>query len=258
MPRESSKARRARAESILARLADLYPESRCSLDHADPLQLLVATVLSAQCTDAAVNKATPALFARFRTAQEYADATQEEMEGVLRTLNFYRNKAKSLIGLGQALVERHGGQVPVDLDALTALPGVGRKTANVLLGVGFGIAQGVVVDTHVKRIAARLGLTVHDDPVKIEQDLLGLLPEDARVMFTHRVIDHGRAVCTARRAFCETCTLAEVCPSSPANAPARKRAAAPKTPRARTRTSAPTAPQPESRGRRGAAPVASS
>ncbi|HEU0013072.1 MAG TPA: endonuclease III [Longimicrobium sp.] len=216
MPRESSAARRERLASILTALAELYPDSRCSLEHDGPLQLLVATVLSAQCTDAAVNRATPALFARFRTAADYAEASQEEMEGYLRSLNFYRNKSKALIGLGQALVERHGGQVPRDLEALTALPGVGRKTANVVLGVGFGIAEGVVVDTHVKRIAARLGLTKSDDPVEIERDLLRLLPLEARVVFTHRIIDHGRAVCTARKACCERCSIALVCPTAPA------------------------------------------
>ena len=216
MPRESGAARRKRLASILTALAGLYPDSRCSLDYQDPLQLLVATVLSAQCTDAAVNRATPALFARFRTARDFAEAPQAEMEGYLRSLNFYRNKSKALIGLGAALVERHGGEVPRDLEALTALPGVGRKTANVVLGVGFGIAEGVVVDTHVKRIAARLGLTRSDDPVEIERDLLKLLPLEARVIFTHRIIDHGRAVCTARRPFCERCSLAVACPTAPA------------------------------------------
>ena len=200
----------------MERLAEAYPDSRCSLDFDDPLQLTVATVLSAQCTDAAVNRATPALFARFRTAWDYAEASQEEMEEYLRSLNFYRNKSKSLIGLGRALVERHGGEVPADLDALTQLPGVGRKTANVVLGVGFGIAEGVVVDTHVKRIAARLGLTREEEPEKIEQDLLKLLDVDDRVMFTHRLIDHGRATCTARRAFCERCPVASLCPTAPA------------------------------------------
>jgi endonuclease III len=223
LPRESKRARAERAAAIVARLAELYPESRCSLDHADPLQLLVATVLSAQCTDAAVNRATPALFARFRTAEDYAAASQEEMEEQLRSLNFYRNKARSLIGLGRALAERHGGEVPADLEALVQLPGVGRKTANVVLGVGFGIAEGVVVDTHVKRIAARWGLTREEDPERIEQDLLALLPAESRVVFTHRVIDHGRAICTARRACCERCALAQLCPS----APAAFRAAAP-------------------------------
>jgi endonuclease-3 len=215
LPRESKKARRERVVRILAELASLYPDSRCSLDYETPLQLVVATVLSAQTTDAAVNRATPALFARFRTAQDFADASQEEMEEHLKTLNFFRNKARSLIGLGRALAERHGGEVPADLDALTQLPGVGRKTANVVLGVGFGMAEGVVVDTHVKRIAARLGLTREEDPEKVEQDLLQVLQMPERVIFTHRIIDHGRAVCTARRAFCERCTLAPLCPSAP-------------------------------------------
>jgi endonuclease-3 len=215
LPRESKKARRERVARLLSELASLYPDSRCSLDYQTPLQLVVATVLSAQTTDAAVNRATPALFARFRTAQDFADASQEEMEAHLKSLNFFRNKSRSLIGLGRALVERHGGEVPAELDALTQLPGVGRKTANVVLGVGFGMAEGVVVDTHVKRIAARLGLTREEDPEKVEQDLLPLLIAAERVIFTHRIIDHGRAVCTARRAFCERCTLAALCPSAP-------------------------------------------
>lgn len=215
MPRESRKARRERVAKILAELAALYPDSRCSLDHDTPLQLVAATVLSAQTTDAAVNRVTPALFARFRTAADFAAASQEEMEDHLKTLNFFRNKSRSLIGLGKALVERHGGEVPADLDALTQLPGVGRKTANVVLGVGFGIAEGVVVDTHVKRIAARLGLTREEDPEKVERDLLTVLEMPERVIFTHRIIDHGRAVCTARRAFCERCTLAPLCPTAP-------------------------------------------
>lgn len=214
MPRESRKARRERTVRILAELASLYPDSRCSLDHENALQLVVATVLSAQTTDAAVNRVTPALFARFRTARDFADASQEEMEEHLKTLNFFRNKSRSLIGLGRALVERHGGEVPADLDALTQLPGVGRKTANVVLGVGFGIAEGVVVDTHVKRIAARLGLTREEDPEKVEQDLLRVLEMPERVIFTHRIIDHGRAVCTARRVYCERCTLAGECVSA--------------------------------------------
>jgi endonuclease-3 len=215
LPRESKKARRERLARILAELASLYPQSRCSLHYETPLQLVAATVLSAQTTDAAVNRATPALFARFRTARDFAEVSQEEMEEHLKSLNFFRNKSRSLIGLGRALVERHGGEVPADLDALTQLPGVGRKTANVVLGVGFGLAEGVVVDTHVKRIAARLGLTREEDPEKVEQDLLPLLRMEERVIFTHRIIDHGRAVCTARRAFCERCTLAPLCPSAP-------------------------------------------
>jgi endonuclease-3 len=215
LPRESRAARQARTVRILEGLAGLYPESRCSLDHSTPLELLVATVLSAQCTDAMVNRVTPALFAKYRTAADYAAATQEEMEADVRAINFFRNKARSLIGLGRALVERHGGEVPRDMDALVALPGVGRKTANVVRGIAFGEADGVVVDTHVKRIAFRLGLTREEDPERIERDLLKLLPYEARVVFTHRIIDHGRAVCTARKAQCDRCTLAEVCPSAP-------------------------------------------
>jgi endonuclease-3 len=162
-----------------------------------------------------VNRVTPGLFARFRTAADYAAASQEEMEEQIRAINFFRNKSKALIGLGRALVERHGGEVPRGMDELTALPGVGRKTANVVRGIAFGEADGVVVDTHVKRIAFRLGLTREEDPERVERDLLGLLPYEARVVFTHRVIDHGRAVCTARKAFCDRCTLAEHCPSAP-------------------------------------------
>jgi endonuclease III len=214
--RESRKARRERLKRILEVLAETYPDSRCSLDHDGPLQLTVATVLSAQCTDAAVNRATPALFARYRSAGEYGASSQEEMEQHLRTLNFFRTKSKALIGLGRALDEQHGGEVPPSLEALTRLPGVGRKTANVVLGVGFGIAEGVVVDTHVKRIAARLGLTREDDPEKVEQDLLPLLDPADRVIFTHRIIDHGRAICTARRAWCERCPIASLCPTAPA------------------------------------------
>lgn len=215
MPRESKRARGERASAIVARLAELYPESKCSLDHADAFQLLAATVLSAQCTDAAVNRATPGLFSRWPTAAAMAEATPEEVEEEIRTLNFFRNKAKALVGLARALVQEHGGEVPPRMEALTRLPGVGRKTANVVLGVGFGVAEGVVVDTHVKRIAARLGLTREEDPEKVEQDLLPLLPPEARVVFTHRMIDHGRAVCTARRTHCESCRLAAHCHSAP-------------------------------------------
>ena len=216
MPRESRAARRERLRLVLDRLELEYPDSRCSLDHADPLQLVVATVLSAQTTDASVNRVTPALFARFRTAADYGGAPQEEMEEYLKSLNFFRNKSRSLIGLGRALAERFGGEVPRTMDELTTLPGVGRKTANVVLGVGFGIAEGVVVDTHVKRLSLRLGLTREEDPEKVEQDLLPLLPPERRVHFTHLMIDHGRAVCTARRPFCERCPVAALCPTAPA------------------------------------------
>ncbi len=237
MPRESKASRRARTTRILEGLAALYPDSKCSLDHENPLQLLVATVLSAQCTDAMVNRVTPALFAKYRTAADYAAAPVEEMEQDVRAINFFRNKAKSLVGLGRALEERHGGEVPRDMDALTALPGVGRKTANVVRGIAFGEADGVVVDTHVKRIAARLGLTREEDPERIERDLLDLLPRESRVVFTHRIIDHGRAVCTARRAHCDRCTLAEVCPSAPH--PERVAPAGPRKARPAARPAAP-------------------
>jgi endonuclease-3 len=192
----------------------MYPDSRCSLDHDTPFQLLVATVLSAQCTDARVNEVTPALFRRYPDAAALAAAPQEELEGEIRSINFYRNKARALRGLAGVLVADHGGEVPRSMEALVALPGVGRKTANVIRGVAFGEADGVVVDTHVKRVAGRLGLTASEDPLVIEQDLLRVLPPESRVVFTHRVIDHGRAVCVARKPRCEVCALADLCPSS--------------------------------------------
>lgn len=213
MPRESAAARRERTGEILRLLAELYPDSRCSLDHRSPFELLVATVLSAQCTDARVNQVTPALFARYPTPAALAAAPVEEVEEAIRSVNFFRNKSRALVGLAQALVEEHGGEVPRDMDALTRLPGVGRKTANVVRGVAFGKADGVVVDTHVKRIAHRLGLTRSEDPERVEQDLMPLLPADVRVVFTHRVIDHGRAICAARKPLCAACALAEHCPS---------------------------------------------
>ena len=219
MPRESLARRRTRAGELLARLADTYPDSRCSLDHHGAFQLLVATVLSAQCTDALVNRVTPGLFARWPDAPSLAAAPLEEVEEAIRQVNFFRTKAKALVGLAAALVERHGGAVPRDLESLTALPGVGRKTANVVRGLGFGEADGVVVDTHVKRIANRLGLTRSDDPLQIERDLLKVLPIESRVVFTHRVIDHGRAVCVARKPRCGECRLTELCPHARLAAP---------------------------------------
>lgn len=216
MPRESKTAKRARTTAILDRLAAVYPNSRCSLDYENPLQLLMATVLSAQCTDARVNQVTPALFARYPTAAALAAASPEELEAVIRSVNFYRNKAKALVGLGRVLAQEHGGEVPRQMEALTALPGVGRKTANVVRGVAFGDADGVVVDTHVKRIARRLGLTRAEDPERVERDLLPLLSPEQRVVFTHRIIDHGRAVCVARKPRCERCALVEHCPSATA------------------------------------------
>jgi len=201
-----------RVATILERLEAQYPGARCSLDFEAPLQLLVATILSAQCTDERVNMVTPALFARFRTAQDFADANPAELEEIIRSTGFYRNKTRSLIGMGRALVERHGGEVPRTMAELTNVPGAGRKTANVVLGNAFGVDEGVVVDTHVARISQRLGLTRHGDPVRIEQDLMALIPRDQWTLFPHLMIHHGRAVCRAREPQCERCPLTDVCP----------------------------------------------
>ena len=201
-----------RAALILERLIARWPEARCALTHENPFQLLAATILSAQCTDVRVNLTTPALFARFPDPASLAQADLAEVEGLIRSTGFYHNKALNLIGMARAIVERHGGAVPEDHDALTALPGVGRKTANVVMGDAFGRAEGVVVDTHVKRLAFRLGLTRHDDPVKIERDLMAILPRDQWVGFSHRMIFHGRETCDARKPRCEDCVLADLCP----------------------------------------------
>lgn len=214
MPRESRRAKRERTGEILRRLAEAYPDSRCSLDHEGPFQLVAATILSAQCTDALVNRVTPELFARYPTPAAMAAAPLEDLERAIGKLNYFRSKSRALKGMATALGERHGGEVPPTMEELVQLPGVGRKTANVVLGVGFGIAEGIVVDTHVKRVAGRLDLTRSDDPVRIEQDLLPLVPEEERVIFTHRFIDHGRAVCVARRPKCELCVLTDLCPSA--------------------------------------------
>jgi endonuclease-3 len=189
----------------------MYPDSQCSLVHETPFELLVATVLSAQCTDARVNSVTPELFRRFPDAASLAAAPPEELEETIRSLGFFRSKARALLGLGAALRDRFGGEVPRSIEHLTSLPGVGRKTANVVRGVAWGEADGVVVDTHVKRVANRLGLTSNKDPERVERDLL---PREDRVVFTHRVIDHGRAVCVARKPRCEICDLASLCPSA--------------------------------------------
>ncbi len=197
---------------IVARLMARYPDARCSLDFGSPLELLVATILSAQCTDERVNMVTPTLFRRYPTARAYADANPEELAGIIRPTGFFRNKTKSLIGMGQTLSERHGGAVPRSMAALTAVPGVGRKTANVVLGNAFGIDEGVVVDTHVKRITRRLRLTRQTDPVKIERDLMALVPRSAWTLFPHLMIHHGRAICQARKPKCEICPVNALCP----------------------------------------------
>ncbi len=213
-PRESAAARRARVGALVERLVEIYPDARCALDHRSPLQLLVATILSAQCTDLRVNLVTPALYARYPDAAAYAGADLDEVERLIQSTGFFRNKAKSLVGLGRALVERHGGEVPRTMAELTQLPGVGRKTANVVLGNAFGLDEGVVVDTHVTRISGRLGLTRESDPVKIERDLVNLVPREAWTLWSHLLISHGRSVCKAPRPRCAECLVADLCPSA--------------------------------------------
>jgi endonuclease-3 len=212
--RESKRARKARTEEILARLKAEYPESRCALDFRNPLELLVATILSAQCTDKRVNMVTPELFRRCPTAADYARIPSAELEELIRSTGFYRNKARSLRGMGQALVDEHDGEVPSEMEALLRLPGVARKTANVVLGNAFGIDEGVVVDTHVNRLSNRLALTTEKNPVKIERDLMTLVPRSDWTLWSHLLIDHGRAVCKARRPDCEGCVLLDRCPSA--------------------------------------------
>ncbi|MEX0692317.1 MAG: endonuclease III [Gemmatimonadales bacterium] len=199
-------------EQVLAALQTAYPDAKCSLDYASPLQLLVATILSAQCTDERVNKVTPALFARYRTAQDFADASPDELAEYIKSTGFFNNKTRSLIGMGRALVERFGGEVPSSMSELVTVPGAGRKTANVVLGNAFGIEEGVVVDTHVGRISQRLGFTKHKDPVKIERDLMQLVPKGQWTLFPHLMIHHGRAVCTALKPRCEICPVNRWCP----------------------------------------------
>ena len=212
--RESKVAKAERARTILGRLKKEYPDARCALDHGDAYQLLVATILSAQCTDARVNLVTPALFARYPTAQVLAAADPAEVEELIRSTGFFRNKTKSLIGMARALLAGHGGEVPRTMEELRVLPGVGRKTANVVLGNAYGINEGVTVDTHVTRLSRLLGLTRHDDPVKIEQDLMQLFPQEEWALLSHLLIVHGRQVCIARRPRCPACVLADLCPSA--------------------------------------------
>ncbi|HTJ23688.1 MAG TPA: endonuclease III [Gemmatimonadaceae bacterium] len=203
-----------RAREIYDRLAEHYPDAKCALHYRTPYQLLVATILSAQCTDKRVNMVTPALFKRYRTPAAMADANPEELEEMIRSTGFFRNKTKSLLGMSRALVERHRGRVPEQLDALVKLPGVGRKTANVVLGNAFDVNEGVVVDTHVTRLSQRLGFTRQTDPVRIEQDLMRLFPTERWTMLAHLLIEHGRRICDARKPKCESCFLNDVCPSS--------------------------------------------
>jgi endonuclease-3 len=204
----------ARAPEILTRLRAAYPDARCALDYRDAYELLAATILSAQCTDVRVNLVTPVLFARYPTPAALARAKAEEVEEIIKPTGFFRNKTRSLIGMAQALVADHGGQVPDAMEQLRLLPGVGRKTANVVLGNAFGINEGVTVDTHVIRLSRRLGLTRHDDPARIEQDLMSLFPQEQWGLLSHLLIFHGRQVCIARRPRCAECVLSDLCPSS--------------------------------------------
>ncbi|OGG56242.1 MAG: endonuclease III [Candidatus Handelsmanbacteria bacterium RIFCSPLOWO2_12_FULL_64_10] len=210
---ETLEDKKKRARRVIAGLRKAFPDAKCSLDYENPLQLLIATILSAQCTDERVNAVTPALFARYRTAQDFADAPVEEIEGFIRSTGFFRNKAKNIQACCEGLAREHGGEVPRDMEALTRLAGVGRKTANVVLGNAFGIASGVVVDTHVRRITHRLGLTRHQDPEKIEQDLVELIPKKDWVDFSHLLIHHGRRTCEARSPDCPACPINRDCPS---------------------------------------------
>jgi endonuclease III len=212
--REAAAAKRARTAEIVARLRREYPDARCALHHEDPYQLLVATILSAQCTDERVNMVTPGLFARYPTPAELAAARPEELEERIRSTGFFRNKARSLLGMARAVTAEHGGRIPDTMAALVALPGVGRKTANVVLGNAFGLNEGVVVDTHVRRLSRRLGLTAQQDPERIEADLVRLLPREEWTDFSHLLIFHGRTVCKAPRARCGACVLADLCPSA--------------------------------------------
>jgi endonuclease-3 len=209
--RESKAARKERAARIVAGLKRLYSDADCALRHENVLQLLVATILSAQCTDERVNQVTPRLFAKYRTAADYAGADLATLQEEIRSTGFYQNKAKALVGLGKALVERHGGEVPDRMEDLVELPGVGRKTANVVLGTWFG-RPAIPVDTHVQRLAGRLDLSRERDPVKIEVDLMGLLPEPDWTFTSHSLIWHGRRVCAARKPACDRCTLRPDCP----------------------------------------------
>ncbi len=212
MPRETLKAEITRLKKIIAALDDTYPEAHCELDHKSPLELLIATILSAQCTDKRVNLVTPDLFKRYHSAADYANAPLAELEQAIKTTGFFRNKARSIKAAGQAIVEKHGGQVPQTMEELVQLGGVGRKTANVVLGNAFGINAGVVVDTHVARLSCRLGLTKQKTPEKIEKDLMALAPQNQWTLFSHWLIWHGRRRCFARRPDCANCEVLKLCP----------------------------------------------
>jgi endonuclease-3 len=209
-----TRLRKERVEEIVRLLRRMYPKAACSLDFRTPFQLLVATILSAQSTDARVNMVTPHLFEKYPTVEAMASAQSYELEQVIHATGFFRNKAKSVIGAARAILERHGGQVPQTMEELMELPGVGRKTANVVLSNAFGKPVGIVVDTHVARVSVRLALTGQSDPVRIEEDLMALIPKKEWTSFAHRMILHGREICLARKPKCAECRLNEICPSA--------------------------------------------
>ena len=214
MPRESKRKKRERAERVYDLLAEEHPDARTALHHENAFQLAVATILSAQCTDERVNSVTPALFERWPTAAAMAGARPKDLEKVIRPTGFFRNKTKSLLGMTRAVVQEYGGEIPDSMEALVGLPGIGRKTANVILGNAFGRDEGIVVDTHVRRLSRRLRFTTHDDPEKIEHDLMDLFPRERWTMLSHLLIFHGRRVCVARKPMCEECVVSHLCPSS--------------------------------------------
>ncbi|MGQ9821433.1 MAG: endonuclease III [Thermogutta sp.] len=233
---------------ILSSLAAEYPDATCSLNFQSPLELLIATILSAQCTDERVNQVTKSLFQKYRTARDYASVPLSELESDIQSTGFYRNKAKSIRACCERLDREFGGKVPPDMDALVELPGVGRKTANVVLGTAFGIPSGIVVDTHVARISRRLGFTDQNDPVKIEQDLMAIIPQSGWIAFSHRVIQHGRRYCKAKKPNCRDCPLADPCPkigvAEAAEALPSKRTSPTPAVRGKAKTATPQAPLP--------------
>jgi endonuclease III len=214
MARESKKAKKERLAEVVRRLREEYPEPKTALTHHNPYELLVATILSAQCTDERVNMVTPEFFKRYPEPEDLAGARPEEVEDLIHSTGFFRQKTKSLLGMANAVMDRHGGRIPDTMEALVKLPGVGRKTANVVLGNAFGKDEGIVVDTHVKRLSGRLGFTKETDAARVEQDLMELVPRDDWTDISHLLIFHGRQVCNARRPRCEACAVSDLCPSS--------------------------------------------
>lgn len=213
--RPKTKAEREkRVQFILTKLDEMYPNAICALHHKNPWELLVATILSAQCTDKRVNEVTPGLFAKYPTPKDFAAARQEVLANDIRSTGFFNNKAKSILGAAKMIVDEYGGKVPRTMEELVRVPGAARKTANVVLGTAYGIAAGVVVDTHVHRVSRRLDLTKHDDPVHIEQDLIKIIPKDKWIRFSHQIIHHGRALCVARKPKCADCAIGPVCYAS--------------------------------------------